>query len=302
MEEIVARLMFWDDYIKVESVGEAFDELHRLNGNGRIIAGGTDLILQLKAGEKKTSCLVDVSSVSSLCGITHKNGKISIGAATTHSQLRNSSLVTTNAPLLSEACGQIGSPQIRNIGTVGGNIVNAQPAADSVIALLALNATCTIVSKNGSRDTPIGTLFSGPGISTIDSTQDIVTEISFDAVSSSAGSAFYRLSRRKAGSLPILNCAVCLRWNNEDHTITELRIAMGPVAPTPIRLYETEKAFTSDTFSMKLMQEALNKAFDEVNPRSSLRGGMEYRKEMTKVIVKRAMLRALEIAGWKNGG
>ena len=76
---------------------------------------------------------------------------------------------------------------------------------------------------------------------------------------------------------------------------------MGPVAPTPIRLYETEKAFTSDTFSMRLMREALNKAFDEANPRSSLRGGREYRKEMAKVLVKRAMLKALEIAGWKDG-
>lgn len=294
--------MFWQDYVRVESVDEALDSLDGLHGAGRVIAGGTDLILQLRAGQKKTSCLIDISSVNSLCGITHKNGKVSIGAATTHSQIINSSLLFTNAPLLSEACSQIGSPQIRNIGTVGGNIVNAQPAADSVIALLALDATCTVVSKDGLRDMPVGTLFSGPGISTIDSTQDIVTEISFDTLSSSAGNAFYRLSRRKAGSLPILNCAVCLRWNKEEHTITELRIAMGPVAPTPIRLYETEKAFTSDTFSMKLMQEALNKAFDEVNPRSSLRGGMEYRKEMTKVIVKRAMLRALEIAGWKNGG
>ena len=294
--------MFWDDYIRVESVDEALYELHRLNGDGRIIAGGTDLIIQLKTGKEKTKCLIDISPVSSLCGITQTNGKVSIGAATTHSQISNSSLLFTNAPLLSEACSQIGSPQIRNIGTVGGNIVNAQPAADSVIALLALDATCTVVSRDGLRDMPVGTLFSGPGISTINSTQDIVTEISFDTLSSSAGNAFYRLSRRKAGSLPILSCAVCLRWNKEEHTITELRIAMGPVAPTPIRLYETERVFTSDTFSMKLMQEALNKAFDEVNPRSSLRGGMEYRKEMTKVIVKRAMLRALEIAGWKNGG
>jgi CO/xanthine dehydrogenase FAD-binding subunit len=293
--------MFWDDYVRVESIDEALDYLDRLHGAGRVIAGGTDLVLQMQAGQKKASCLVDISSVSSLCGITHKNGKVCIGAATTHSQISSASLLITHAPSLSEACSQIGSPQIRNIGTLGGNIVNAQPAADSVIALLALNATCTIVSKNGLRDMPIGALFSAPGISTIDSTQDIVTEISFDAVSSSAGSAFYRLSRRKAGSLPILNCAVCLRWNSEEDIITELRIAMGPVAPTPIRLYETEKAFTSDTFSMKLMREALNKAFDEVNPRSSLRGGREYRNEMAKVLVKRAMLKALEIAGWKNG-
>ena len=294
--------MFWQDYVRVESVDEALDKLRRLSGDGRIIAGGTDLILQLRAGQKKTRCLMDISSVNSLCGITHKNEKIIIGAATTHSQISNSSLLFTNAPLLSQACSQIGSPQIRNIGTIGGNIVNAQPAADSVIALLALDATCIIVSKDGLRDMPIGTLFSGPGISTIDSTQHIVTEIHFDTVSSSAGSAFCRLSRRKAGSLPILNCGVCLHWNSEENTITQLRIAMGPVAPTPMRLYETEKAFTSDTFSMKLMQEVLNKTSEEVCPRSSLRGGREYRKEMAKVLVKKAMLKALEIAGWNNGG
>jgi len=292
--------MSWDEYIRAKSVDEALDNLDRLHGAGRVLAGGTDLILQLQAGQKKAHCLLDVSSLSSLCGITHENGRISIGAATTHSQIGNSSLLFTNAPLLSEACSQIGSPQIRNIGTVGGNIVNAQPAADSVIGLLALDATCTIVSKDGVRNMPVSTLFSGPGISAVDSTQEILTEISFDAASSSAGSAFYRLSRRKAGSLPVLNCAVYLHYNNEENTITRLRIAMGPVAPTPIRLYETERVFTSDTFSMRLMKEALNKVFDEVNPRSSLRGGREYRNEMAKVLVKRAVLKALQIAGWKD--
>lgn len=292
--------MSWDDYLRVESVDEALDNLDRLRGAGRVLAGGTDLILQLQAGQKRASCLIDVSSVSSLCGITRKNGRISIGAATTHSQISNSSLLCTAAPLLSEACTQIGSPQIRNIGTVGGNIVNAQPAADSVIALLALDATCTIVSKDGLRNMPVSTLFSGPGISAIDSTQEILTEISFDSASSSVGTAFYRLSRRKAGSLPVLNCAVYLCWNSEKNTITRLRIAMGPVAPTPIRLPKTERIFTSDTFSMRLMQEALQEAFDEVNPRSSLRGGKHYRNEMAKVIIKRSMLKALKIAGWKN--
>ena len=293
--------MFWDDYIRVESVDEALYELHRSDGDGRIIAGGTDLILQLKAGKEKTKCLIDISSVSSLCGITQTNGKASLGASTTHSQINNSPLITTKAHLLSEASGHIGSPQIRNLGTVGGNIVNAQPAADSVIALLALNATCIIVSSEGHKEMPIGELFSGPGISTIDKTRSILTTIIFDALGTSEGCAFYRLSRRKAATLPILNCAVYLRWNKNEEKITDIRIAMGPVAPTPMRLLETEKVFKSDTFSMKLMQEASNKTFEEVNPRSSLRGGREYRKEMAKVIVERAILKALEMAGVKDG-
>jgi len=238
--------MFWDDYVRVESVKEALDDLDRIHGAGRVIAGGTDLVLQLHAGQKKSSCLVDVSSVSSLCGIIHKSNKISIGAATTHSQISNSSLVTATAPLLSEACGQIGSPQTRNIGTIGGNIVNAQPAADSAIALLALDASCTIVSYKGSRKVPIGKLYHGPGVSDVDSTREILTEITFDGLGPSDGCAFIRLSRRKIASLPILNCAVCLNWNSEDKKISNIRIAMGPVAPTTVRLHGTETLFMSD--------------------------------------------------------
>ena len=293
--------MFWDDYIRVESVDEALYELHRLNGDGRIIAGGTDLIIQLKTGKEKTKCLIDISSVSSLCNITQTNGKVSIGASTTHSQINNAPLIRTKAPVLCEACGQIGSPQIRNIGTVGGNIVNAQPAADSVIALLALNATCVIVAGKSHKEMPIGELFSGPGISTIDRTRSILTSITFDALGASEGCAFYRLTRRKAATLPILNCAVYLRWNSKEEKISDIRIAMGPVAPTPIRLLKTEKVLKSDTFSRKLMQEASNKTFEEVNPRTSLRGGGEYRKEMAKVIMERAILKALEMAGCKDG-
>lgn len=300
MESIGKGSVFWDDYIRVESAAEALDELHRLKGNGRVIAGGTDLILQLKTGGKKTRCLIDVSSVSSLRGITHKSGKICIGAATTHAQISTSSLLTTNAPSLSEACSQIGSPQIRNIGTVGGNIVNAQPAADSAIALLALDASCTIISHKGSRNVSIGKLYRGPGVSVVDSTREIVTEITFDGLGPSGGCAFFRLTRRKGAALPILNCAVRLNWDKDDKRITNLRIAMGPVAPTPVRLHGTEHLFMSDTFSMKLMQEGLNEAFREVNPRSSLRGGREYRKEMAKVLVKKAILKSLEMAGWEN--
>jgi len=293
--------VFWDDYIRVESVAEALDEMHRLKGSGRVIAGGTDLILQLKTGEKETRCLIDVSSVRELCSFAQNGRSLSIGAAATHSQVSNSPLIAATAPLLSEACGQIGSPQIRNIGTLGGNIVNAQPAADSAVALLALDASCTIVSHKGSRNVSIGKLYRGPGVSAVDSTREIVTEITFSDLGPSDGCAFFRLTRRKGAALPILNCAVRLNRDNEDKRIANLRIAMGPVAPTPVRLHGTENLLISDTFSMKLMQQALNKAFREVNPRSSLRGGREYRKEMAKVLVKKAILKSLEMAGWENG-
>lgn len=294
--------MTWEDYVKVTSVDEALQALDSLGGEGRVIAGGTDLISQLRAGEKNAKCLIDISSVSTLRHITQNEEKILVGASTTHSEINLSPIIATKAPLVKEACSQIGSPQIRNIGTMGGNIVNAQPAADSVIALLALGATCKISSPEDSKIVPLNQLFSGPGISDIDSTREILTEIEFDVVGPSGGSAFYRLTRRKAATLPILNCAVFLHWDNGENKITRVRIAMGPVAPIPFRLCETEKVLISDTFSQALMQEALNTAFGEVNPRSSLRGGREYRKEMTKVLLERALLSALHRAGRRNGG
>jgi len=293
--------MAWQDYVRVTSVEEALQQLDTFDGEGRIIAGGTDLILQLRSGEKKARCLIDISCVESLCHIREKEGRILIGACATHSEISLSPIIAAKAPVLSEACSQVGSPQIRNIGTVGGNIVNAQPAADSVIALMALDAVCQIESSGDEKVRPINQLFLGPGVSDVDSTREILTEIAFDALGPSEGSAFYRLARRKGATLPTLNCAVCLSWNREKRRIERIRIAMGPVGPVPTRLYETEKVLTSDTFSDSLMDEALMTAYREANPRSSLRGGKEYRQEMTKVILRRALLRALRSAGCENG-
>ena len=292
--------MYWEDYVKAQTVAEALNAIAQYGADGRIIAGGTDLILQLKEGRKKAKCLIDITSVAALHGIHQDNGRITVGAATTHFQASSSPVIRTGAPVLSEASGQIGTPQLRNIATLGGNIINAQPAADSVVALHALDAVCTITSTTGAEELPISRLFSGPGVTTLDRERSLLTQIRFNLPGDSEGCAFYRLTRRKAVTLPLLNCGAWVRWNPQDQRISDLRIAMGPVAPVPKRLQETEGILVSDRFSGALLKKAMEKVFEEANPRSGLRGGQEYRKAMTPVIAKRALLLALERAGWKN--
>lgn len=292
--------MYWEDYIKAETIAETLSALEHYGAEGRIIAGGTDLILQLKEGRKTAKCLIDITPVSALQGILQKNGRIIIGAGTTHFQASSSPVIRTSAPVLSEASGQIGTPQLRNIATLGGNIINAQPAADSVVALHTLDAACTVTSTKGSEEIPISRLFSGPGVTTLDRERSLLTQISFNQLGNSEGCAFYRLIRRKAVTLPLLNCGAWLRWNPQEQRITNLRITMGPVAPVPKRLRKTESILVSDRFSKALLEKALEKVLEEANPRSSLRGGQEYRKAMTPIIAKRALLLALKRAGWKN--
>ncbi|MEW6663858.1 MAG: FAD binding domain-containing protein [Thermodesulfobacteriota bacterium] len=293
--------MFWNDYIRVRSEEDAVKELSRLGGGGRVIAGGTDLVLQLKDGSVESKCLIDVSKIESMRGMYQKDGKITVGAANTHGEISHSDLVRRTGPILSEACAEIGSRQIRNIATIGGNIVNALPAADSVIPLIALNASCRVVSSDASREIPIEELFLGPGVSTVDPTNSLLTQISFEPLDRSEGSGFYRLTRRKGATCPIINCAIWLRWDEEIRRIKNIRIAMGPVAPVPKRLRETEAVLMSTTLSERLIKEAQSSVEKEVVLRSSIRGGSEYRSAMSKVIFKRTLGIALKNAGWENG-
>ena len=287
----------WQEYLFPASVQEALEMLVSYKGEARIVAGGTDLILELKEGKRRVKALVDITRIPGLDEIELKEGMIVLGAGVTHRQAWESSLVRERAAVLAEACHAIGSPQIRNVGTIVGNVVNAQPAADAAIALTALEAELEVADLDGRRWIPIGELYEGPGRSKVDPTRQMVTAVRFPALGPGQGSAFERLAKRRALALPILNTAVVVGLEGDDRAFVEARIALGPVAPTPFRARQAEKAMHSAPIGEESIAKAAEIASREAKPRTSLlRASEEYRREMIKVLVRRALRRALEEA------
>jgi CO/xanthine dehydrogenase FAD-binding subunit len=289
--------MKWEEYLVPTSLEEALAMLKERQGRARVIAGGTDLIIQLKKKEVTARCLVDVTNLDELKGIELEDGFIRVGACVTHQELASSSLIRERAAALAEGASQVGSPQIRNMGTVGGNIVNAQPAADTVVPLMALESEVEVVTATGIRREPLGGLCLGPGQCTVDSTAEILTGVWFRALGPNQGSAFERLAKRKALSLPILNAAAVVTLNNGGDTFQEVRLAVGPVGPTPSRAFNAEEALRGATVEAQAIAAALELAAQEAQPRTNpVRGSQEYRQEMVKVLLRRSIERAVQMA------
>jgi carbon-monoxide dehydrogenase medium subunit len=246
--------------------------------------------------------LVDITRISGLDEIKLENGFIKIGALVTHSQVVQSPLIRERALALREGASQLGSPQIRNLGTVVGNIVNGQPGADTAIPLLALNAMVKVVSKEGERTSPLTEFFIDTGKTAVDSTREMVIEISFPPLREGETSLSLRLARRKALALPILTISVFLSADLKRGRFNEVRIALGPVAPIPLRAKEAERILASAPMKDELIKEAVQKATLESNPRTSLlRGSEEYRKAMVANLLERSIHKGIECLGVKHG-
>ena len=288
----------WTEYLSPASVEEALDILKSHQGQAQIIAGGTDLTLDFKDQIREVKCLVDISGIRELGKIEQDGDNIKIGATVTHRQVASSKLIQEQALVLTEAVLAIGSPQIRNQGTVIGNVVNAQPAADAAVALFALEAKAEITSLNGKRLVPVEELYQAVGVSKVDSTAEIVTALYFPSLRNNQGSAFMRLAQRKALALPMLNVAVVITVQ-DDH-FEEARLVVAPVAPIPFRSRKAEAVLSGSPIGLDAINKAAELAASEAEPRDSdLRGSAEYRKEMVKVLVRRALEQAVSRAKQK---
>lgn len=278
----------WEEYFSPKSVQEALEILQCYNGQARIIAGGTDLIPELKEQIRKTKCLVDISEIDLLKKIEQHSDIIKVGAGVTHSEVVSSRLIREQATVLAEAASAVGSPLIRNQGTVVGNVVNAQPAADTAVALFALEAKAEIISPKGTKVIPIEELYQDIGVSKIDSTLEIVTALYFRSLRKNQGSAFARLAQRKALALPVLNVAAVVTVRED--RFGETRIVVAPVASLPFRSRKAEAILKDAPIDSESIRKAAEAAAFEAQPRdSALRGSREYRREMVKVLVGRAL-------------
>ena len=282
--------MVWQEYLFATSVAEALALLHRYEGQARLIAGGTDLVLQLQTGERAARCLVDITRVAGLQDIRLVGEEIVIGAAVTHAAIAASPLIAARATVLQEAALSVGTPQIRNVGTLVGNVVSAQPGADGSLALLALDATLDVVDLEGNtRRVPVAEAFVRPDVSTIDPRREMVTLVRVPALAAHQASAYGRMARRRASALPVLAVGVVVSADAE-HRFEWVRIALGPVALTPYRARQAEEVLRGAPLSSPAIEQAAQVASQEAQPRSSvLRGSREYRQEMVRVYVRRAL-------------
>jgi CO/xanthine dehydrogenase FAD-binding subunit len=284
----------WDTYLTASSVEDALDKLSRLGDSARVIAGGTDLVLQAQRGQCLARAVVDVTRIPGLGEIYERDGYVVIGAAATHAQVAASPLIHRAAPLLAQACASIGGPQVRNVGTLAGNVVNALPAADGAVALFALQTEVQVTTRSGHTWVPIADLYRGVGECTLDRCTEMVTALRFRSLDASAGCSFQRLARRRALALPIVNAAVVVGL--ERAAVAYARIAVGPVAPAPFRALAAEGTLLGHLPTEARIAQAAQLAARDARPRSSvLRGSAAYRTEMVRVLVQRGLRAALQM-------
>jgi CO/xanthine dehydrogenase FAD-binding subunit len=287
----------WQAYETPASVEEALEILARYDGQAQLIAGGTDLIIELQEGKHSIDCLVDVTRISGLDRIEQQDGWIVLGANVTFRQIKESPLLQKQARVLAEAAGTVGALQIQTMATLAGNVVSALPAADGCVALIALDAEVEITDGKGRGWQPVGELFLGPGKSAVDPRRQMATAIRFPAAGARQGSAWERIGRRRALVLPILNCGVSLALAANGEQIEWARIGLGPVAPVPFRARETEAFLAGRPATEETFAEAGEIAAREAKPRTSLlRASREYRVEVLKVLVRQGLARAVEQA------
>jgi CO/xanthine dehydrogenase FAD-binding subunit len=287
----------WQSYEMPASVEEVLEALARFDGRAQIIAGGTDLIIELQEGKHTVECLVDVTGIPGLDRIEQLGDWIVIGPNVTFRQIKDSPLLQRQARVLAEAAATVGALQIQTVATLAGNVASALPAADGCVALLALDAEIQVTDASEQSWHPVGELFLGPGKSAVDPTRQMITSIRLPSPQGRHGSAWERIGRRRALVLPILNCAVSVVLDIDHGSLDAARIGLGPVAPVPFRARETEAFLAGKPATEATFVQAAQIAAAEAKPRTSLlRASKEYRTRVLQVLVRQGLARAVDQA------
>ena len=276
------------DYIVPTTLVEATDILARYGAAARVIAGGTDVLVELRRdSENAPEVIVDISRVQGLRGVDLKQGMLAIKPLTTHAEIGASDLVRKLAPLLAVAASMIGSPQIRNRGTIGGNIMNAAACADTVPPLLALGTVLTLSSASGTRQCRLEEFFVKP-YKTIARPDEVLTDIQCAVLPMEARSTFLKLGRRNAVAIARLSVAAILSRDGSG-VITDARIVPGAAFPTWKRVKEAERILTGHQPSQILFAEAGIKVSECMIAATGRRWSTEYKEPVIPVLVRRAL-------------
>ena len=272
-------------YISPENKEEALKILKEERVNACIVAGSTNVLPDIKDKNLTPKILVDITAIKELRGVDKKKDKICIGPLTTIAELINSEFILKESRILIQAAEQFADPLVRNNATIGGNLVTASPAADMAVPLLTLDALIKIESVREKREVKLKEFFLGPG-KTILQDDEMIVGIEFEQSDINKNGYFIKLGQRKAMAIAIASVAVNLEVRQ--NKISQIRIAAGSIAPIPIRLTIVEEFLENKEISNKLVEEAMNKVSEEVNPISDIRASEEYRRYISGILFKRA--------------
>ena len=260
----------------------------------RPVAGGTDLFIHMRAGIASPKHLVDLTGLG-LSYVRKERGVVKIGATTTFEELLESDIIRRDLPCLMESAREVGAVQTRNLATIGGNLCSAVPSADSAPPLLVYDAQVKIAGRKGNRVVALEEFFAGPKKSTLKA-DEILVEIQVPVPAPRTGARFIKKGRRNAMTLAVANVAARLTFAEDGRTVDQARVALGAVAPTPLCAKQAEAILQGAALSEALIDQAASVAAGEIAPISDLRATSMYRREVSRVLVKRALEQAWEMA------
>lgn len=301
------------DYHEPRTIDEACELLHRYGEDARVLAGGTALVLFMRQGLLDPACLINIQYLSELAGIESRDSAppsessahrpeslIRLGALTTHSQASDSPLIRERYPALTETFRHVATPRIRNAGTVGGNLAHGDPHLDPPVTLLALDAIAVAQSTGGQRSLPL-TSFFRDYYETALATDEILTQVLLPPLEPRSGAAFIKFLPRSQDDYATVDVAAWVQFGSgsDREKLADVRIALGSVGPTPFRALEAEGLLRNERIGDEVLAEAGERAAAACDPEDDVRGSAAYKREVVKVVVRRAVRQAMENA--RNG-
>lgn len=270
-------------YYRPESLEEALRLLEEGRGYTSVVAGGTDFSIAVRAGEVSSSRALDISRLAEMRGVRFDDGALRIGAATTFTEIVRSDAVRRYCPVLASACECVGSVQIRNVGTIGGNVANASPAADGVPPLIVHQAKAVVRSTGGERILPVEKLIVAP-YATVLEDHELIVEFILDPMDEDSVWTCRRVARRRALAIARMNLAA-IAIIDGDRVITEMRLSVGSVTPAPCRMKAAENICVGKPPSLSLAREAAEAVSAEMIRQSGVRASTEYKKPAVEGLV-----------------
>jgi len=280
------------DYHAPSSIEEAGAILASYGSDAKVLAGGTDVLSRMKNELIAPKALVSIKNIPDMASITYVPGKgVVIGARVTHNDLVNSELLQQQYPSIPEAAHTMANNQIRNRGTIGGNLVNALPSADLPPILIALDASITLLGRHGKGIVPLEDFFIGPNRAAIEPDR-ILTEITIPD-QPTTGSAYFKFGLRQSGAIAVVGVGVSVVASGAH--VEQVRIVLGAVGPVPIRAKKAEQLLIGNLATEAALEEVGRAAAAECRPISDIRASQEYRRDMVRVFTKRALRKALHM-------
>lgn len=279
-------------YLAAKTIDEAVKAHTEAKGSARFLAGGTDLLVQIKSGIKKPNMVIDIKKIVELNSIKEvSDNEFKIGAAVSGANLNRNKKFANLWPGVLEAFRLIGSEQIQGRASLGGNLCNGSPAGDSVPALVAAGCTVTIAGPNGSKDIPIETFHKGPGKTVLENGEMLVS-INFPKRVANSSDAYLRMTPRTEMDIAVVGCAVNITMENG--ICTHARVSLGAVAPTPLLIKEASEIMVGTDINSEIIQKVSKLCMEACNPINDKRGTIDYRTKVAGVLFKRSVLIAID--------